>query len=71
MTTSASPSARRRSGWFANRPIAVKILATVAFSASVGVLLCFVAVARIDGLAASQQDMYEGHVVAFSDLDEI
>jgi len=43
----------------------------VAFSASVGVLLCFVAVARIDGLAASQQDMYEGHVVAFSDLDEI
>src|SRR5690242_4029559 len=71
MSESASPPARRRAGWFANRSIAVKILATVAFSASIGVVLCFVAVGRIDALAASQHDMYEGHVVAFSDLDKI
>jgi len=71
MTESASLPARRRASWFANRPIAVKILATIAFSASIGVLLCVVAVGRINGLAASQRDMYEGHVVAFSDLDEI
>src|SRR5512133_1312584 len=69
MSKSASPPARRRAGWFANRPIAVKILATIAFSASIGVVLCVVAVGRIDALAASQRDMYQGHVVAFSDLD--
>ena len=71
MAESASLPARRRAGWFANRPIGVKILATVAFSASVGVLLCFVAVGRINALDASQRDMYDGHVVAFSDLDAI
>jgi methyl-accepting chemotaxis protein len=71
MTVSGPQPASRRAGWFANRPIAVKILATIAFSASVGVLLCIVAVGRIDALAASQRDMYEGHVVAFSDLDAI
>jgi methyl-accepting chemotaxis protein len=71
MTESATPPERRRAGWFANRPIAVTILAPIAFGASVGLLLCFVAVARIDTLDASQRDMYEGHVVAFSDLDRI
>jgi len=71
MTASGPPPALRKAGWFANRPIAVKILATIAFSASIGVVLCVVAVGRIDALDASQRDMYEGHVVAFSDLDAI
>jgi methyl-accepting chemotaxis protein len=70
VTASATPP-RRRARWFADRPIAVKILATITFSASVGVVLCLVAVGRIDALDASQRDMYEGHVVAFSDLDAI
>src|SRR3954452_12236270 len=65
------PVRRRRSRWFADRPIAVKILSTIAFSASVGVVLCVVAVGRIGALDASQRDLYEGHVVAFSDLDAI
>ena len=65
MTAPATVPARRRRGrWFADRPIAVKILATVAFSASVGVVLCLLAVGRINALDASQQDLYEGHVVA-------
>ncbi|MBM7806521.1 methyl-accepting chemotaxis protein [Geodermatophilus bullaregiensis] len=69
----SSPAAtrRRRSRWFADRPIAVKILSLLAFSASVGVVLCLVAVGRIDALDESQRDMYEGHVVALSDLDGI
>ena len=72
MTAPAAPPASpRRRRWFADRPIAVKILSVIAFSASVGVLLCVVAVGRIDALDASQRDMYEGHVVAFSDLDAI
>ncbi|SDD34693.1 methyl-accepting chemotaxis protein [Geodermatophilus telluris] len=62
---------RRRSRWFADRPIAVKILSLLAFSASVGVLICTVAVGRIGDLDESQRDMYEGHVVALSDLDDI
>jgi methyl-accepting chemotaxis protein len=66
-----TPVRRRRGRWFADRPIAVKILSVIAFSASVGVLLCVVAVSRIDALDASQHDLYEGHVVAFSELDAI
>src|SRR4051812_42976793 len=65
------PAARRRARWFADRPIAFKIIATIAFSACVGVLLCVIAVGRIGALDASQRDLYEGHVVAFSDLDAI
>src|SRR3954453_7591444 len=65
------PAARRRSRWFADRPIGIKIMAMIAFSASVGVLLCALAVGRIDALDASQQDLYHGHVVALSDLDAI
>src|SRR3954452_10302484 len=66
-----APARRRRGRWFTDRPIAVKILATIAFSASVGVVLCLVAVGRISALDASQRDLYEGHVVALSDLDAI
>src|SRR3954468_2501152 len=62
---------RRRSRWFADRPIAFKILAMIAFSGSVGILLCAVAVGRIGSLDDSQRDLYQGHVVAFSDLDTI
>src|SRR5690242_14571375 len=72
MTLSAAESAsRRRSGWFANRPLAVKILATIAFSASVGVVLLVVAVSRIHAQSASEQDLYDNHVVAVTDLDSI
>ncbi|WP_448641645.1 methyl-accepting chemotaxis protein [Geodermatophilus sp. URMC 63] len=71
MHSPAAATRRRRSGWFANRPIAVKILSLLAFSASVGVVLCLVAVGRISALDESQRDMYEGHVVALSDLDSI
>jgi methyl-accepting chemotaxis protein len=72
MTASAAPpGVRRRGRWFADRPIAVKILTTIGFSASVGVVLCLVAVGRINALDASQQDLYEGHLVALSDLDAI
>ena len=71
MSESAASPARRRAGWFANRSIAFKILSMITFSASVGVLLCVVAVGRIDALAAAERSLYEGHVVAFSDLDAI
>src|SRR3954454_25120948 len=72
MPAPATPPVRRRRGrWFTDRPIAVKILTTIAFSASVGVVLCFVAVGRINALDSSQQDLYQGHVVALSDLDAI
>src|SRR3954453_6580325 len=72
MPAPATPPVRRRRGrWFTDRPIAVKILATIAFSASVGVVLCLVAVGRIDALASSQRDLYQGHVVAPPDLDAI
>src|SRR3954454_21901467 len=72
MPAPATPPVRRRRGrWFTDRPIAVKILTTIAFSASVGVLLCVVAVGRINALDSSQQDLYQGHVVALSDLDAI
>jgi methyl-accepting chemotaxis protein len=72
MPAPATPPVRRRRGrWFTDRPIAVKILTTIAFSASVGVVLCVVAVGRINALDASQQDLYEGHLVALSDLDAI
>ncbi|SDN26669.1 methyl-accepting chemotaxis protein [Geodermatophilus siccatus] len=67
----AARATRRRAAWFADRPLGVKILSLISFSASVGVLLCIVAVGRIDALDQSQRDMYEGHVVSFSDLDAI
>src|SRR3712207_2836195 len=67
----SSPTRRRRGSWFADRPIGAKILALIAFSASVGVLLCVVAVGRIGALDDSQRDMYENSVVAFSDLDAL
>jgi methyl-accepting chemotaxis protein len=71
MNSATDRLARRRSGWFADRPIAVKILAMIALSACVGVLLCAVAASRIGTLAESQSDLYPGHVLAFSDLDAI
>jgi methyl-accepting chemotaxis protein len=71
MTAAAAPSVRRRGRWFADRPIAFKILSMIAFSGSVGVLLCAVAVGRIDTLDDGQHDIYQGHVVGFSDLDAI
>jgi methyl-accepting chemotaxis protein len=72
VTSSAPPAhAGRRARWFADRPIGIKILSVIAFSASVGVLLCVVAVGRINSLDSSQHDLYEGHVVAFSELDAI
>ena len=72
MTASAAAPVRRRRGrWFADRSIAFKILSVIAFSASVGVVLCVVAVSRIHALDESQHDLYEGHVVAFSDLDAV
>ena len=71
MPSPAAAPAPRRAGWFANRPLAVKILATIAFSATVGVVLLVVAVGRIDAQSASQQDLYDNHVVALTDLDAI
>jgi methyl-accepting chemotaxis protein len=65
------PPAARRARWFADRPIGVKILSMIAFSALVGVLLCIVAVVRIGALSTAQQDLYDNHVVAFSDLDAV
>ncbi|WP_448622036.1 methyl-accepting chemotaxis protein [Geodermatophilus sp. URMC 65] len=70
MTTPARPP-RSRASWFADLPIAAKILSIISFSALVGVLLCVVAVGRIGDLDESQRDMYQGSVVAFSDLDAI
>ena len=70
MTTPARPS-RSRASWFADLPIAGKILSLVLFSASIGLVLCVVAVGRIGALDESQRDMYEGHVIALSDLDAI
>src|SRR4051794_28966125 len=71
MNATATRPGRRRGGWFADRPIGVKILAMIAFSGLVGVLLCALAVNRIDALDQSQRDLYGGHVVALSDLDAI
>src|SRR5689334_16175086 len=71
MTEPAPSPARRRARWFADRPIGVKILSMIAFSASVGVLLCIVGVGRIGTLSTAQQDIYDNHVVAFSDLDAV
>jgi methyl-accepting chemotaxis protein len=72
MALPATPAAPpRRSGWFANRPIAVKILATVAFSATIGVVLALLATTRIDALSSGEQDIYDNHVVAYADLDSI
>jgi methyl-accepting chemotaxis protein len=65
------PSPRRWSGWFADRSIAVKILATVAFSATIGVVLALLATARIDALSRGEQDIYDHRVVAYADLDGI
>ncbi|SHN89044.1 Four helix bundle sensory module for signal transduction, partial [Geodermatophilus obscurus] len=70
MTTAARPP-RSRASWFADLPIAGKILSLILFSASIGVVLCVVAVGRIGALDESQQDMYQRSVVAFSDLDGI
>ena len=42
----AARATRRRARWFADRPIAVKILSILSFSASIGVLLCVLAVGR-------------------------
>jgi methyl-accepting chemotaxis protein len=65
------PSPRRWSGWFADRSIAVKILATVAFSATIGVVLAVLATSRIDDLASGERDVYDHSVVSFADLDDI
>jgi methyl-accepting chemotaxis protein len=71
MTAPAARSRRRRGGWFADRPVGVKIASLIAFSALIGVALAVVAVGRIDALRAGEQDIYDNHVVAFSDLDAI
>src|SRR6476620_3781220 len=69
--TAPAVSPARRARWFADRPIGLKIVAMIAFSASVGVLLCIVAVSRIGALSSAEQDLYDNHVVALSDLDTI
>jgi methyl-accepting chemotaxis protein len=66
MTESAIPPARRRAGWFANRPIAVKILATIAFSASVGVLLCVVAFSDLDKIENTFEAVRQGYTAYFT-----
>ena len=72
MSSGITPStSRRRARWFGDRPIGIKIMSMIAFSASVGVLLCVLAVSRVGGLATAEQDLYDNHVVALSDLDGI
>src|SRR3954454_820079 len=67
-STAHSPAARRRSGWFTDRPLGLKFGAALALLALVAVGLTVLAVQRIDSLSADQQDLYENHVVAFEDL---
>ena len=73
MSLAAAPSPKRRARWFADRPIAIKILSMITFSACVGVLLCVVAVSRLSALSAAEQVLKTGGrlaVVSFHSLED-
>jgi len=72
MTTTVSPPrARSSGGWFADRPIGVKIASLIAFSALVGLLLTGIAVQRIQALHDGQQEIYDHNIEGLIDLGNI
>ncbi|MGY1622494.1 methyl-accepting chemotaxis protein [Geodermatophilus sp. SYSU D00965] len=71
MSTPAPPVADRRSGgWFADRPIGVKIGAALAVLAAVAVGMTVLAVSRINALDAASTRINE-NVVTLADLSNI
>src|SRR4051794_36839382 len=65
------PRTRSRSAWFADRPIGVKIGATVGLLGVVAVGLTTLATERMSGLSDSQQAMYTDSVVPLQELGAI
>ena len=62
---------RQRSGWFADRPIAVKIASLIAFSASVGLVLTVLATQQISTLRDGQHEIYDQNIEGLIDLGNI
>ncbi|MGY1602059.1 HAMP domain-containing protein, partial [Geodermatophilus sp. SYSU D00815] len=61
----------RRGGWFADRPVAVKIGAALALLAAVAITVSGVAVQRIGTLADAQQVLYSDSIVPLERLGEL
>ncbi|SDG13617.1 Four helix bundle sensory module for signal transduction, partial [Blastococcus aurantiacus] len=67
----ASSSRTRRGGWFADRPIGVKLGAALVLLGGVGLAAGGVAVDRIDSLSSSQQELYDQNVHPIDTLNEV
>src|SRR5215213_4744150 len=65
---SLSPAAPRRSGWFADRPLAVKLGTTVGLLGLVAVGLTGLATVRMSELADQQQTLFDESVTPLNDL---
>jgi methyl-accepting chemotaxis protein len=57
-STSSPASSGRRFGWFANRPVLVKIATSVVIMAVVAVAVGLTAISKLDAVAANADDLY-------------
>ncbi|MGZ4648279.1 MAG: methyl-accepting chemotaxis protein, partial [Blastococcus sp.] len=72
MSSTALPSAAaRRAGWFANRPVAVKIAAAVMIVAAVAVGVGVTALVKMSGMAANSQYLYSQNLLPITYLTQV
>src|SRR4051794_27118445 len=66
-----SPPTARRSGWFADRPVAVKIAAAVLIVAAVAVAVGVTALVKMSGMAANSQYIYSQNLLPITSLSAV
>src|SRR3954468_23388522 len=70
-TPAPSPARRRRSGWFANRPVAVKIAAAVLIVAAVALAVGLTALVKMSGMAANSDYIYNQNLLPITYLAQV
>jgi methyl-accepting chemotaxis protein len=70
-STALPAAAARRSGWFANRPVSVKIASVVLLVAVVAVAVGVTALVKMSGMAANSRYMYSQNLLPITYLDQV
>jgi methyl-accepting chemotaxis protein len=70
-TDVASSRAGRSPGWFANRPVSLKIASSVLVVAVVAVAVGVTALVRMAGMAQDERTIYSQNLVPIADLGQV
>src|SRR5690348_2367198 len=70
-TPASSPARRRRSGWFADRPVAVKIASAVLIVAAVAVAVGLTALVKMSAMAANSRYIYDQNLLPITQLTQV